>query len=102
MIPDKKRDLQCLLCQRPLRRIGEDFTGKHIDKCHDCQFVCTTISTAAETAALYDDPEYFDGWGCNLDFDYDRFEPSVHQQEDDDLALSAEHSRGNSRLDVDA
>src|SRR5438309_6976530 len=101
MSPNNKCDLRCILCHRPLRRIGEDFTGKPIYKCHNCQYVCTTISTAAETAALYDDPEYFDGWGCNLDFDYDRFEPSVHQQVDDYLDFIAAHThQGKSLLDV--
>jgi len=100
MTSNNRREGRCILCQRPLRRIGEDFTGKPIYKCIDCQYVCTTISTAAETAALYDDPEYFDGWGCNLDFDYDRFEPSVHQQVDDYLDFIAAHTEGKALLDV--
>src|SRR5436189_2221655 len=100
MISNDRRDLRCILCDNPPRRIGEDFTGKPIYKCIDCQYVCTTISTAAETSALYDNPEYFDGWGCNLEFDYDRFEPSVHQQVKDYLDFIAAHTRGRSLLDV--
>ena len=50
-----------------MRRIGEDFTGKQIYKCDHCEYVSTPISATAETIALYDDPEYFDGWGCNLE-----------------------------------
>ncbi len=49
---------------------------------------------------MYHDPEYFDGWGCNLDFDYDRFEPSVHRQVDDYLNFIARHTQGKSLLDV--
>src|SRR3989440_8325516 len=100
MTSNHRRENRCILCQRPLRRIGEDFTGKHIYKCNDCQYVCTTISTTAETTALYDDPEYFDGWGCNLDFDYERFEPSVHQQVNEYLEFIERYARGKSLLDV--
>jgi SAM-dependent methyltransferase len=91
---------RCIICGRSLLRIGEDFTGKQIYKCVECQFVATPISSAAETAALYDDPEYFDGWGCNLEFDYDRFEPSVHRQISDYLDFIAANTKGNSLLDV--
>jgi len=100
MTSNNEHERRCILCQRPLRRIGEDFTGKCIYKCNDCQYLCTPKSTSAETAALYHDPEYFDGWGCNLDFDYDRFEPSVHQQVDDYLNFIATHTQGKSLLDV--
>ena len=90
----------CLLCNRPLRRIGQDFSGKQIYKCDTCEYVTTQISATAETTALYDNPEYFDGWGCNLEFDYDRFEPSVHQQVKDYLDFIAAHTQGKSLLDV--
>jgi 2-polyprenyl-3-methyl-5-hydroxy-6-metoxy-1,4-benzoquinol methylase len=91
---------RCLLCARTLRRIGADFTGKQIYKCDDCEYVTTPIAAMAEASALYDDPEYFDGWGCNLEFDYDRFEPAVHQQVQDYLDFIGKHTRGKSLLDV--
>ena len=100
MTPDDKYDLQCILCGRPLRRIGQDFSGKQIYECPACDYATTPVSGAAETAVLYDDPEYFDGWGCNLEFDYARFEPSVHQQVLDYLDFVAAHTRGLSLLDV--
>ena len=100
MTPSKVHNPRCLLCNRALRRIGEDFTGKQIYKCDQCEYVLTPISTVAETTALYDDPEYFDGWGCNLEFDYERFEPSVHQQVQDYLDFISKHTRGQSLLDV--
>jgi len=90
----------CILCNRILRRIGQDFTAKQIYKCDACEYVTTPISATAETTALYDNPEYFDGWGCNLEFDYDRFEPSVHQQVKDYLDFIAAHTQGKSLLDV--
>ena len=90
----------CILCARSLRRIGADFTGKQIYKCDHCEYVTTPIAAAADTIALYDDPEYFDGWGCNLEFDYDRFEPSVHRQAVDYLDFIGRYARGNSLLDV--
>jgi len=100
MTPADKHDLQCILCGRPLRRIGQDFSGKQIYECAACDYATTPVSGAAETTALYDDPEYFDGWGCNLEFDYARFEPSVHQQVQDYLDFVAAHTRGLSLLDV--
>jgi 2-polyprenyl-3-methyl-5-hydroxy-6-metoxy-1,4-benzoquinol methylase len=90
----------CLLCGRNLRRVGEDFTGKQIHKCDHCEYVATPVAATAETAALYDDPEYFDGWGCNLDFDYDRFEPAVHQQVEEYLKFISKYTQGKSILDV--
>ena len=93
-------EIRCLLCGRTLRRFGADFTGKQIYKCADCEYVATPISAVAETIALYDDPEYFDGWGCNLEFDYDRFDPSVHQQVQDYLDFIGKHTQGKSLLDV--
>jgi len=83
-----------------MRRIGEDFTGKQIYKCDHCEYVATPIAAAAKTIALYDDPEYFDGWGCNLEFDYDRFDPSVHRQVRDYLDFIGRHTEGKSLLDV--
>jgi len=83
-----------------LRRIGQDFSGKQIYKCATCEYATTPILGVAETTALYDDPEYFDGWGCNLEFDYARFEPSVHRQVQDYLDFIAAHTRGQSILDV--
>ena len=100
MTPADKNEAQCILCSRPLRRIGQDFSGKQIHKCDHCEYVATPISETAETIALYDNPEYFDGWGCNLEFDYDRFEPSVHRQVQDYLDFVAAHTRGKSLLDV--
>jgi 2-polyprenyl-3-methyl-5-hydroxy-6-metoxy-1,4-benzoquinol methylase len=91
---------RCVICEEPLLHIGEDFTGKQIFKCVACDFVMTPISSAADTAALYDDPEYFDGWGCNLEFDYDRFDPSVHRQISNYLEFINAHTKGKSLLDV--
>lgn len=90
----------CLLCDRPLRRIGKDFSGKLIYKCDACEYLTTPIAAADDASALYDNPEYFDGWGCNLDFDYDRFEPAVHQQVTAYLDFIKRYTRGSSLLDV--
>lgn len=90
----------CLLCSRPLRRIGKDFTGKEIFRCEACDYLTTPAATDEGAAALYDDPEYFDGWGCNLEFDYARFEPAVHQQVSEYLEFIRKHTAGKSLLDV--
>jgi len=100
MTSDSKTETRCLLCARIMRRIGEDFTGKQIYKCDHCEYVATPIAAVAKTIALYDDPEYFDGWGCNLEFDYDRFDPSVHRQVRDYLDFIGRHTEGKSLLDV--
>lgn len=100
MTPNSTHDPQCILCDRGLRLIGADFTGKQIFKCAHCDYVTTPISTAADTIALYDDPEYFDGWGCNLEFDYERFDPSVHQQVQNYLDFIDKYTQGKSLLDV--
>src|SRR5260370_35421333 len=100
MNSNNEYEVGCLLCGQGLRPVGEDFTGKEIFKCDRCDYVTTPIAITSETTALYDDPEYFDGWGCNLEFDYDRFEPAVHQQVHDYLEFINEHARGVSLLDV--
>jgi 2-polyprenyl-3-methyl-5-hydroxy-6-metoxy-1,4-benzoquinol methylase len=92
--------VQCLLCGRVLRWVGQDLAGKQIYKCDRCEYVTTPVLSAAQATTLYDDPEYFDGWGCNLDFDYDRFDPAVHQQVRDYLDFIGKHTRGKSLLDV--
>lgn len=88
----------CLLCKRALRLLGQDFTGKQIYKCVDCEYLTTPSDDHG--SAQYDDPEYFDGWGCNLEFDYDRFEPAVHSQVNEYLAFLKQYTRGKSLLDV--
>lgn len=100
MNPNSEKEVQCNLCNGAMRRIGQDFTGKQIFKCDPCEYVSTPVSDAAETAALYDDPEYFDGWGCNLEFDYERFEPAVHRQVQEYLDFIGKHTEGESLLDV--
>src|SRR5262245_64585944 len=99
MNPDKQLG-HCFLCDRALRRIGVDFTGKQIFRCDECVYLMTPFASEDEARALYDNPEYFDGWGCNLEFDYDRFEPSVHQQVSEYLDFLSAHTRGKSLLDV--
>jgi 2-polyprenyl-3-methyl-5-hydroxy-6-metoxy-1,4-benzoquinol methylase len=95
-----RHDTRCLLCDSRLSHIGQDFTGKQIYRCERCEYVTTPAAPITEASALYDNPEYFDGWGCNLEFDYDRFEPSVHQQVTDYLDFMAAHTSGTSLLDV--
>jgi 2-polyprenyl-3-methyl-5-hydroxy-6-metoxy-1,4-benzoquinol methylase len=90
----------CILCNRSLRLIGEDFTGKEIFHCADCDYVMTPPSPPEENTEIYDDPEYFDGWGSNMQFDYDRFEPEVHRQVSEYLEFIAKHAPGQSLLDV--
>ena len=94
------QDLKCILCGQSLECRGADFTGKKIYRCRACDYLTTPIPDAADTEAIYDDPEYFDGWGCNLDFDYERFEPSVHQQVNEYLEFIERYARGKSLLDV--
>jgi len=100
MNSNSEKEGQCILCGGSMRRIGADFTGRQIYKCAACEYVTTPISAMADTVALYDDPEYFDGWGINLEFDYDRFEPSVHRQVEDYLRFIDTHTRGRSLLDI--
>src|SRR6266487_2136786 len=100
MNQDTQNETQCILCARRLRRIGADFSGKQIYKCDCCAYVSTPIAETAETLALYDDPEYFDGWGSNLEFDYDRFDPTVHQQVQNYIEFIGKHTSGKSLLDV--
>lgn len=90
----------CILCSRPLRRIGKDFTGKEIFRCDACDYLSTPPATDTVATALYDNPEYFDGWGSNLEFDYARFEPAVHQQVSEYLEFIKQHTNGQSLLDV--
>jgi len=95
---ESNQEPQCILCKQPLRLLGRDFTGKQIYKCDDCEYL--TTPTSDNNTAQYDDPEYFDGWGCNLEFDYDRFEPAVHSQVNEYLAFLEQYTRGKSLLDV--
>ncbi|HYW69562.1 MAG TPA: class I SAM-dependent methyltransferase, partial [Pyrinomonadaceae bacterium] len=91
--------ITCILCKHALRHLGEDFTGKQIYRCRACDYVMTPAVTVA-ASELYDDPAYFDGWGCNMEFDYQRFEPAVHRQVEQYLAYIREHTSGQSLLDV--
>ena len=90
----------CLICNRQLGHVGEDFAGKQIYRCDECDYVMTPAATADAASELYDDPEYFDGWGCNMDFDYGRFELSVHRQVEQYLEFIKAHTQGKSLLDV--
>src|SRR5204862_4530578 len=65
-----------------------------------CDYVMTPSATAEAASELYDDPEYFDGWGGNMEFDYGRFEPDVHRQVEQYLDFIKTHTRGKSLLDV--
>jgi 2-polyprenyl-3-methyl-5-hydroxy-6-metoxy-1,4-benzoquinol methylase len=60
----------------------------------------TPAGDDSDARDLYDDPEYFDGWGCNLEFDYDRFEPAVHRQVSQYLEFIKQHAKGKTLLDV--
>lgn len=100
MTSNGRHETRCLLCDSRLSQIGQDFTGKQIYRCERCEYVTTPAAPITEASALYDNPEYFDGWGCNLEFDYNRFEPSVHQQVTDYLDFIAAHTSGKSLLDV--
>jgi 2-polyprenyl-3-methyl-5-hydroxy-6-metoxy-1,4-benzoquinol methylase len=95
---ESNQEPRCILCKQSLRLLGQDFTGKQIYKCDDCEYLTTPIDD--HDAAQYDDPEYFDGWGCNLEFDYNRFEPAVHSQVNEYLAFLKQHTQGKSLLDV--
>jgi 2-polyprenyl-3-methyl-5-hydroxy-6-metoxy-1,4-benzoquinol methylase len=90
----------CLLCDRPLSRRGADFTGKEIYQCDACDYLTTPVADDEQARELYDNPEYFDGWGCNLEFDYVNFEPSVHKQVSEYLDFLSRYTRGQSLLDV--
>lgn len=92
--------LSCILCRRPLGHVGEDFTGKQIYRCDECDYVMTPPAAIESASELYDDPEYFDGWGCNMEFDYERFEPAVHRQVEQYLSFIKQHTSGQSLLDV--
>ena len=100
MNPNDENEVRCILCDREMLRVGEDFTGKLIYKCANCEYVTIPISAAAEASAIYDDPEYFDSWGGNLEFDYDRFDPSILRQYERYLDFIDEHAQGKSLLDV--
>src|SRR5947207_12305531 len=90
----------CLICKGSLSHVGEDFAGKQIYQCGECDYVMTPAAQGENASELYDDPEYFDGWGCNLEFDYQRFEPAVHRQVEQYLNFIKRHTRGKSLLDV--
>jgi 2-polyprenyl-3-methyl-5-hydroxy-6-metoxy-1,4-benzoquinol methylase len=94
------KPLECVLCRRPLGHVGADFAGKQIYQCRECDYVMTPAANSETAQELYDDPEYFDGWGCNLEFDYERFEPAVHQQVQQYLNVVKRHTQGKSLLDV--
>jgi SAM-dependent methyltransferase len=91
---------RCIICQRGLAPAGKDFAGKQIFECRECDYAMTPAAPVADASELYDDPEYFDGWGCNMEFDYERFEPAVHRQVEQYLDFIKQHTTGKSLLDV--
>jgi 2-polyprenyl-3-methyl-5-hydroxy-6-metoxy-1,4-benzoquinol methylase len=80
--------------------MGVDFTGKEIYRCHSCDHVSTPFAEIADEEALYDDPEYFADWGCNVEFDYDRFDPNIIRQTHNYVDFIEKYAPGKSLLDV--
>jgi 2-polyprenyl-3-methyl-5-hydroxy-6-metoxy-1,4-benzoquinol methylase len=94
------KPVSCFLCHRPLRHVGEDFAGKQIYRCDECEYVMTPAIAAEKVSELYDNPAYFDGWGCNMEFDYQRFAPAVHRQVEQYLSFIKQHTSGKTLLDI--
>lgn len=91
--------MQCILCNVLMEDFGRDFNGVQIYRCPRCMLV-RAEPVLAEAAEMYDDPEYFSGWGSDKDFNANEHDENLHQLTNQYLDFISEHTKGETLLDV--
>ncbi|HEX8176691.1 MAG TPA: class I SAM-dependent methyltransferase [Pyrinomonadaceae bacterium] len=91
--------MRCILCDVVMDDFGRDFNGVQIYRCPRCMLVkAEPVQSGA--AEMYDDPEYFSGWGSDKDFDAESHDENLHQLTNQYLDFISAHTTGESLLDV--
>lgn len=91
--------MQCILCNELMEDFGRDFNGVRIYRCPRCMLVrAEPVQSGAQE--MYDDPEYFSGWGSDKDFNSEAHTRELHRLTNQYLDFISEHTAGETLLDV--
>lgn len=89
----------CILCNVEMEDFGRDFNGIEIHRCPRCMLVrAEPVQSGA--SEMYDDPEYFSGWGSDKDFNAGEHDENLHQLANQYLDFIGAHTEGETLLDV--
>ena len=89
----------CVICNEEMDDFGRDFNGVEIYRCPKCMLV-RAQTVARDDAAMYDNPEYFDGWGSDKDFNTASTDENLKELTNQYLNFISEHTQGHTLLDV--
>lgn len=89
----------CILCNIQMEDFGRDFNGVQIHRCPKCMLV-RAEPVQSGVGEMYDDPEYFSGWGSDKDFNASGHDENLHQLTDQYLDFISAHTTGETLLDV--
>jgi 2-polyprenyl-3-methyl-5-hydroxy-6-metoxy-1,4-benzoquinol methylase len=78
---------------------GRDFNGVEIHRCPQCMLVKAT-PVQSGVSELYDDPEYFSGWGSDKDFNAGEHDENLHRLTNQYLDFIGTHTEGETLLDI--
>lgn len=91
--------MQCILCDLLMEEFGRDFNGVKIYRCPKCMLV-RAEPVQQNAGEIYDDPEYFSGWGSDSDFNADGHDENLQQLTNQYLDFIAAHTQGETLLDI--
>lgn len=91
--------MRCILCNELMEEFGRDFNGVEIYRCQKCMLV-RAEPVQASAAEMYDDPEYFSGWGSDRDFNTNEHDENLHQLTNQYLDFIVAHTEGETLLDI--
>jgi 2-polyprenyl-3-methyl-5-hydroxy-6-metoxy-1,4-benzoquinol methylase len=89
----------CVICDAPMETFGRDFNEVEIYRCPRCMLVrAEPVQSGA--SEMYDDPEYFSGWGSDKDFNAGGHDENLHQLTNQYLDFIGAHTTGRTLLDI--
>ena len=89
----------CILCDVKMDDFGRDFNGVQIYRCPRCMLVrAEPVQSSADE--MYDDPEYFSGWGSDKDFNAGEHDENLHKLTNQYLDFIGAHTEGETLLDI--
>jgi 2-polyprenyl-3-methyl-5-hydroxy-6-metoxy-1,4-benzoquinol methylase len=89
----------CILCNVEMDDFGRDFNGVRVYRCPACMLV-RAEPAVGKAEEMYDDPEYFSGWGSDSDFNASEHDENLHQLTNQYLDFIGAHTTGETLLDV--
>lgn len=89
----------CILCNQEMEDFGRDFNGVEIYRCPKCMLVKAEMG-ATPASEMYDDPEYFSGWGTDSNFNTVEHDEKLHQLTNQYLDFISQHTEGETLLDI--